>query len=99
MDTGNDQPVVRPACVHWDGGRCSLGLWGGRPSPGTCRVCPDYEGPDRGVGDTVARATKAVGIRPCGGCNKRRDRLNAAFPYGRRPYQDRLDDTAIAKDE
>lgn len=28
------------------------------------------------LGDKVAAATKAVGIRPCGGCRKRQRRLN-----------------------
>jgi len=31
------------------------------------------------VGDAIARATKAVGIAPCGGCEKRRKRLNRLF--------------------
>lgn len=35
-----------------------------------------------GVGDIVARLTKAVGIQPCGGCNKRRAWLNQAIPLG-----------------
>ena len=34
----------------------------------------------KGLGDTVARATKAMGIKPCGGCNKRRASLNNAKP-------------------
>lgn len=39
----------------------------------------------RGLGDTIARATKAVGIKPCGGCEKRREKLNKLIPYGRTP--------------
>jgi len=35
----------------------------------------------RGLGDTIAKATKAVGITPCGGCNKRREKLNTLFKY------------------
>ena len=89
---------MRPECVRWDGSRCSLGLWGGVPSPGTCRVCGSYEGPDRGLGDTVARAAKAVGIKPCGGCQKRREALNRVMPLGgRKPFQARLDDVSVAK--
>jgi hypothetical protein len=34
----------------------------------------------RGVGDVVARVTKAVGIQPCEPCNKRRQWLNKYFP-------------------
>lgn len=33
-----------------------------------------------GVGDVVAGATKAVGIKPCGGCQKRQAALNKATP-------------------
>jgi len=38
----------------------------------------------RGLGDTVAKMTKAVGIKPCGGCEKRRQWLNKKVPYKRR---------------
>lgn len=34
----------------------------------------------RGLGDAVARVTKAVGIKPCGRCEKRREWLNKYFP-------------------
>jgi hypothetical protein len=36
---------------------------------------------DKGLGDTIARATKAVGIKPCTPCQKRREKLNKKFPY------------------
>lgn len=36
----------------------------------------------RGLGDTIAKATKAVGIKPCGGCKKRQEWLNKIVPYG-----------------
>lgn len=29
-----------------------------------------------GLGDTIKRATSAVGVRPCGGCAERARRLN-----------------------
>lgn len=35
----------------------------------------------RGVGDTIARITTAVGIKPCGGCAKRQAALNKMFSY------------------
>jgi hypothetical protein len=35
----------------------------------------------RGVGDLIARATKAVGIQPCQGCQKRQEALNAIMPF------------------
>jgi len=33
-----------------------------------------------GLGDVVARATTAVGIKPCGGCAKRKAAMNKATP-------------------
>lgn len=36
---------------------------------------------DKGLGDTLKRATAAVGIRPCGGCQKRAELLNRLVPY------------------
>lgn len=33
-----------------------------------------------GVGDVVAGATKAVGFKPCGSCQKRQAALNANTP-------------------
>jgi hypothetical protein len=33
-----------------------------------------------GLGDVVAGATKAVGIKPCGACQKRQAALNKATP-------------------
>lgn len=35
----------------------------------------------RGLGDTIAKATSAVGIKPCGGCKKRQEKLNNLIPY------------------
>ena len=35
----------------------------------------------RGLGDTVAKVTHAMGIKPCGGCKQRQEYLNKAFPY------------------
>jgi hypothetical protein len=31
------------------------------------------------VGDAIAATTSAVGVRPCGGCKRRQDKLNRAF--------------------
>ena len=43
-----------------------------------------WTGPTMGLGDTVAKVIKAVvGIKPCGGCHKRREALNALVPYRR----------------
>ena len=35
----------------------------------------------RGLGDTVAKVTKAIGVKPCGRCQKRQQKLNEMFPY------------------
>jgi len=35
----------------------------------------------RGLGDTIAKATKAFGIKPCGACKKRQEKLNKMFSY------------------
>lgn len=35
----------------------------------------------RGLGDTIAKITRAVGIKPCGGCKKRQAALNKLVPY------------------
>jgi hypothetical protein len=39
----------------------------------------------RGLGDVIASATKAIGIKPCGGCQKRREALNRAVPFRSAP--------------
>jgi hypothetical protein len=71
----------RVTCVHAIGGVChNAKLPRVQVTVQACATCPHYRGPSRGLGDTVATVTKAVGIRPCGGCQKRREALNAAFP-------------------
>jgi hypothetical protein len=57
-----------------------LPVFGLRVGTKRCASCPLYDGPARGVGDVIASAAKAVGIAPCGGCQKRREILNAALP-------------------
>jgi len=34
-----------------------------------------------GLGDVIASMTSAVGIQPCEGCHRRREALNARFPF------------------
>ena len=41
--------------------------------------CPSHK-PAPGLGDVVASATKAVGIKPCGPCAQRQAALNKATP-------------------
>jgi hypothetical protein len=36
----------------------------------------------RGAGDLVKRVTAALGIRQCGGCKDRQERLNKLMPFG-----------------
>lgn len=35
----------------------------------------------KGLGDTIAKLIRAVGIKPCGGCKKRQKLLNKLLPY------------------
>ncbi len=35
----------------------------------------------RGIGDTIARVTHALGIKTCGGCSERQEKLNELIPY------------------
>lgn len=37
--------------------------------------------PMRGLGDAIARFTHAIGIKQCGPCRKRQDKLNALVPF------------------
>lgn len=72
-------------------GRCTLGLYGGRPSDGVCARCDKYDGPMRGLGDAVKAAADKSGVtilvnavtkgNGCGGCKKRREEWNAAMPF------------------
>lgn len=41
------------------------------------RNCPA----SRGLGDTIAKFTEAIGIKPCGGCKERQAKLNEIVPY------------------
>lgn len=41
----------------------------------------DRDKKDKGVGDTVARVTSRLGVRPCSGCKKRQEALNKKLPY------------------
>ena len=35
----------------------------------------------KGLGDTIKKVTNAMGIKQCGGCKRRQDKLNRLFPY------------------
>jgi hypothetical protein len=55
---------------------CSLDLCDDEVLVNCCVTCDSYEGRDRGLGDTIKRAAEKVGVKPCGGCQKRREALN-----------------------
>jgi hypothetical protein len=38
----------------------------------------------KGLGDVIANATRVAGIKPCSSCEKRREALNRAVPFGKR---------------
>jgi hypothetical protein len=69
-----------PVCVHPTAETSGTGV-----HPATCARCPHYDGPSRGLGDTVHRALDAVGVhrvvKACGGCAARRQALNDAVPF------------------
>jgi len=48
---------------------------------GVITACEIRDPRSKGLGDTIEKATRAVGIKPCGGCKKRRDKLNRLLPY------------------
>ena len=39
------------------------------------------ENSSRGFGDTIAKITKKMGMKPCRGCKDRQEKLNKTFPY------------------
>ena len=60
---------------NWKCESCGLELYvpDGLPVHHACK--------SRGLGDTVAKVTKAFGVKPCGRCKKRQQKLNEMFPY------------------
>ena len=67
-------------CIHiasdGDSFQCSQGLCDADDVFECCASCSEYQGRDRGLGDTIKRATEKVGIKTCGKCQKRREALN-----------------------
>jgi hypothetical protein len=84
-------------CRDLHGGRALREQWGQvftMPAGGVDFECPlgkawgcctewTPDQPSRGLGDTVAKITSAVGIKPCGGCKDRQATLNKRVPYKR----------------
>ena len=51
-----------------------------------CKNCKEDESLARGLGDTLARAIHNwTGIKPCSGCNNRKETLNRWIPYNKKP--------------
>ena len=48
---------------------------------GRVDIAPIVVQVSRGLGDTIAKLTTAVGIKPCGGCKERQKLLNKLVPY------------------
>ena len=63
---------------------CDLGKYMGKPTEEDCNSCSEYEGPSRGLGDTVKNViSKATAgkVKPCAPCQKRREALNKMMGY------------------
>ena len=73
---------MRPTEVNTREGRWVLNLH----ADGTVEVIEFTAAPPRkkwdGLGDVIASATKAVGIKPCTSCEERRKMLNGMMPFG-----------------
>lgn len=77
-------------CIFWQdcdvnsGGCCEINEYN-RPSHGVClKACTKYDGPSRGLGDTVHKTIKTVTLgkaKHCETCAERRVRLNKKFSY------------------
>ena len=71
-------------CRHYRNG-CTLGLYGGRPSPGVCRQCPSYRGPWRGAGDAVRSLVRILFLGRTDIAERLAGRVEALW---RRPRED-----------
>jgi hypothetical protein len=92
-ERSNTSDITHPMATTSDGNRRARRVnvrydWQGKQRERCFRVidgdlspceCPAYVNA-RGLGDVVASATKAVGIKPCGACAKRQAAMNHATP-------------------
>jgi hypothetical protein len=78
-------------CKHLDANKCThqdAPAFGRHTPPRVCAACPLYDGPPRGLGDTVHTVIEATGVGTvvrtvlgnCGGCAQRRQALNEKYP-------------------
>jgi len=83
MDTTQDsQPhphLLKRVSFQFQGERRTrcFRVLGGELSPVECPPAPP---PPPGIGDAVAAATSAAGIKPCGACKRRQAALNRLTP-------------------
>lgn len=70
-------------CRHWKDG-CTLGLYGGRPSPGVCRRCTSYRGPWRGAGDAVRSLVRILFLGRLDVAERLAERVEALWEAARR---------------
>jgi hypothetical protein len=63
--------------AHADAGYCPLP----KPKFGDGRVPLTWK--SVGAGDTIAKVTSLLGIKPCGKCKERQQRANRAAPYAK----------------
>jgi hypothetical protein len=54
------------------------------PQPHRVRLPGFVTGEEVGLGDAIKKATSMVGIRPCGGCVERAQRLNSWLVFSPR---------------
>lgn len=74
----------------WKCSQCGETAPGASPPMLVCKLDPDNKPedlalapePSKGLGDTVAKITTALGIKPCRPCKKRQEWLNKLVPYG-----------------
>jgi hypothetical protein len=74
-------------CKHLAGNKCTNAeapTFNRHLLPTVCAGCTYYDGPSRGLGDTVHTVLEATGVhrivKSCGGCAARRQALNEKFP-------------------
>jgi len=61
--------------------RASAGRQTGHVSPRRVRLPGFLVDDDTGLGDVIKRATRIVGLAPCGGCAQRAIQLNRAVVF------------------
>jgi hypothetical protein len=59
-----------------------------QPSPRRIRLPGFVVDEDVGLGDVIKRATAAIGIKPCGGCERRATQLNRWIVFSSDPNDD-----------